>query len=119
VIKIMNVDIEHIPDEQCHPTRQFPEGRYPTIDIAISTGSMIFDPVEKHETWEHIIGKTCACGKGHVTYGTWRTPVEGMVFADKEALMHYLMMDDEYPRRRGLEAINQTKYAEWGIDRKY
>ena len=115
----MNVEVEHLPDEGCHPTRTDPKGRYPKIDIAISTGSRVFDPVEGHDAWEHILGYTCACGEGHTTYGTWRTPVEGMVFANKEALMHYLMKDDGYPTRQGLEAVDQAKYAEWGMNRKY
>lgn len=113
MIKVMNVDITHYKNEGCKPTRENPEGLYPDIDISISTNSMIPDPSTGQPTHEHIVGKTCQCGEGHVTYGTWRTPVEGMVFENKEALMAYLRKDDGYMLRNGFPPIDQKNFSGW------
>lgn len=118
MIKVMHVDVEHVRGETCKPDREHPHGVYPKIDISIATGSMVYDPHTGKETYEHIMGYTCACGEGHTTYGTWRTPVEGMVFSDKEALMQYLCKNDNYPVSHGMEALNQSKYAEWGYQNR-
>ena len=88
MIRILHVDVDHIPNEGCAPTRDDPNGRYPTVTIEFANGNSIFT--------ESIIGKTCACGRGHKTYGTWRLPNENMLFESKEALMHYLNQDDDY-----------------------
>ena len=83
-VRVEDVEIIHISDENCYPTRDFPEGRFPKVNITLSTG-------------EVVTGKTCQCLKGHKTFGTWRMPCVGDVFIDKQALMEYL--NNENPSR--------------------
>lgn len=88
MIRITNIDIDHISDETCAPSRQDPNGRFPDITIEFAQSGSFHT--------EAVMGKTCACGKGHKTYGTWRVPSVNMLFESKEALMHYLEGDDDY-----------------------
>ena len=97
MIKVVHVDVDHIPNETCAPTKEYPEGRYPTVRIEIDVGSVL---ANNHEVIE---GKTCACGEGHVTYGTWRLPPEEMLFQDKKALIEYLNKNDAYASTHGIE----------------
>ena len=90
MIKVVHVDVEHIKNETCKPDAQNPEGRFPRVFVEISNGN----PNPKYN--EILMGKTCACGEGHVTYGTWRLPPEGMIFQDVEALKQYMMKNDAY-----------------------
>lgn len=90
MIKVLNVDIDHLKNETCAKTRDYPEGRFPDMHVEI------IDSRTLRGIPEVITVKTCACGEGHVTYGTCRIPVEGMIFESKEALMHYLKKDDAY-----------------------
>lgn len=96
MIKVVHVDVEHIPDESCHPDTRNPEGRFPTVRVEITHGNS--DPRYN----EVLVGKTCACGEGHVTYGTWRLPPEEMVFRDVEALKQYMMKNDAYANGHGV-----------------
>lgn len=94
MVKVVHVDIEPLPDPSCAPTRWDPQGRFPKVEIEVAVGSL-------YGGNETLIGKTCKCHQGHVTYGTWRIPPEGMVFPSIEALKHYLMKDDAYPVTHG------------------
>ena len=96
MIKVIHVDVEHIPNETCRTTPSDPQGRFPKVTIQISTPSAI------PGAYEYLIGKTCACGEGHITYGTWRLPPEGMLFQDVEALLRYLNKDDAYAVGHGV-----------------
>lgn len=108
MIKVMHVDVEHIKNETCKPDRDNPEGRFPKVTIQISSSSAVVG------AYEYLIGKTCACGEGHVTYGTWRLPPEGMLFQDIEALKRYLNKDDSYAAGHGvMERPPLVERAPW------
>ena len=41
MIKVMHVDVEHIPNETCRTTTEDPQGRFPKVIIQISSSSAI------------------------------------------------------------------------------
>lgn len=84
MVTVEDVDVTPLVNEQCYPTMQDPQGRFPTVTITLSTG-------------ECVIGKTCECRQGHVSHGTWRLPAEGDVFIDKDDLMEFL--ENKQPSR--------------------
>lgn len=96
MIRILHVDVDHISNESCAPTHDDPNGRFPNVTIEFTSGNPLFT--------ETLMGKTCACGRGHKTYKTWRLPSENMLFESKEALLHYLNMDDEYASSHKVDA---------------
>lgn len=97
MIRITDVTIDHIKNESCAPTRDDPNGRFPNVTIEFASSN----------SWhkEYVMGKTCACGRGHKTYGTWRLPNQNMLFESKEALMHYLEGDDDYASKHKVETM--------------
>jgi hypothetical protein len=94
MVKVLTVTVDHMRNETCSRTVDYPEGRFPRVEIEVAVPGTI--------TPEVLIGKTCACGEGHKTYGTWRLPPEGMQFESIEALKHYLVKDDAYALSHGL-----------------
>lgn len=76
-VVVEDVEIDHIANETCYKDHNFPEGRFPTVTIHLSTG-------------EELVGKTCACLEGHKTYGTWRVPPIGSKFVSRAELVQYL-----------------------------
>lgn len=108
MIKVIRVEIDHIKNETCRPDKENPEGRFPTITVEVST-----NVPGRTQT---LVGKTCGCGEGHVTYGTWRVPPEGMIFQDIEALKQYMCKNDAYATGHGIQermaAVERVPYWE-------
>lgn len=106
MLRITDVSVDHIRDESCAPTREDPNGRFPHVTIEFAQTGSYFK--------ESVMGKTCACGKGHKTYGTWRLPNQNMLFESKEALMHYLEGDDNYGLAHKVETrLNPTSISQY------
>ena len=97
MLRITDVFVDHIRDETCAPTRRDPNGRFPEVTIEFAQSGTYFR--------ETVSGKTCACGRGHKTYGTWRLPNQNMLFESKEALMQYLEGNDDYASAHKVDAM--------------
>lgn len=94
MIKVLRVEIDHIRNETCSKTADYPKGRFPKIYVTITTNIL--------GVTKTLEGITCACGEGHPTYGTWRVPPVGMLFQDEKALLEYMNKNDAYASGHGV-----------------